>query len=330
MLLAGPDGHVQETGNGAPGLAAEAGAARALTAIMDVAAPMLRLARVPGIDAVCVGAAGMLAAPEAARTLARLLREKLDATSVCVTSDAITSHAGALGGRAGVVLAAGTGAVAIGVGDDGQMTRADGWGPRLGDEGGGAWMGLQGLRACLRALDGRGPATVLSAAAISRYGPIAGLVATIEGHPNPPQCAATFAQDVYRAAADGCSVGRDILDRAAASLAETVMAAAAPLTQHLDTARPLTPRPLAFASVGGLLALGPLLTDRLHAILQSHLPSLVAVPAQGTALDGALLLATNTRTVHEATLVREGRSDVALVPAATNQNTSNREVSDTP
>ncbi len=303
-MLAGPKGRTRSDGNGAPGLAADNGAALALAAIMTVAEPMLRAAGLLRIDALCVGAAGMLAAPDAARTLARQLCALLPATDVAVTSDAITSHAGALSGRPGVVLAAGTGAVAIGVGADGHMTRADGWGPRLGDEGGGAWIGFQGLQAFVRAQDGRGPATILSHAASQRFGPIAGLAAAIEGHANPPQFAAGFAQDVYCAASQGDIVASEIISRAAMSLAETVAAAAA----DIDL------RPMNFASVGGLLALGPLLTERMLATLRGRLPWLVAVPAEGTALDGAMLLATDTSTVHEASLVREGLSDASMHP----------------
>ncbi|MYS50866.1 ATPase, partial [Streptomyces sp. SID6013] len=80
-------------------------------------------------------------------------------------SDAVTAHAGALGGRAGVVLAIGTGSVAVGIGADGTYARVDGWGPLLGDDGSGARIGTAGLRAALRAHDGRGPATALLDAA---------------------------------------------------------------------------------------------------------------------------------------------------------------------
>lgn len=307
-LLAGPDGRVRSEGNGAPGLAADGGTEAALAAIMAVAAPLLRHAGLSHLDAVCVGAAGMLAAPDAARTLARHLCAALPTTEAAVTSDAITSHAGALGGRAGVVLAAGTGAVAIGVGADGHMTRADGWGPRLGDEGGGAWIGFSGLRACVRAQDGRGPATTLSHAALARFGPIAGLAMAIEGHANPPQFAAGFAQDVYRAAVQSDDIANDIICHAAIALAETVAAAAAGIEL----------RPMLFATVGGLLALGPLLVDPMRANLHAGMPWLVAVAAEGTALDGAMLLATETSTVHEASLVRERLSNAATHPTTTN------------
>src|SRR6185295_6497869 len=140
---------------GAPGLATPGGARAAERAVL-VAADALGL---DGVDEVVVGAAGALAAPEAARELGEALLRSLPAARAAVTSDAVLAHAGALGGEPGVVLIAGTGVVALAIGADGALRTADGWGPGLGDEGGGAWIGASGLRAALRAHDGRGPST---------------------------------------------------------------------------------------------------------------------------------------------------------------------------
>ncbi len=117
------------------------------------------------VDEVIVGAAGALAAPDAARALGDALLASLRVDRVAVTSDAVIAHAGALNGEPGVVLIVGTGVVALAIGADGALRTADGWGPWLGDEGGGAWIGAAGLRAALRAHDGRGPSTTLLDAA---------------------------------------------------------------------------------------------------------------------------------------------------------------------
>lgn len=308
LLSAGS--RVQQDGKGAPGLASPDGAASAEAAIVAVALPMLYAAGISSLSGVCVGAAGMLAAPQAARALARRLCLVMSAGEVAVTSDAITSHAGALGGQPGVVLAAGTGAVAIAIGADGVMSRADGWGPRLGDEGGGAWIGFQGLRAAMRAHDGRAPPTSLMAAA-TRLGALADIAALVESHPNPPQLAAGFAPDIYRAAEQGDAVAAEIIRRAGLRLAETVAAAASWSA----------PRPMRFTSVGGLLRLGPLLTGPILASLRTRMPWLTPVAAEGNALDGALLLVRDRGTVHETSMVREtatasGKAEPALAGAA--------------
>lgn len=286
-------------GAGARGLAAPDGADLAEAAILSVAVPLLRTAGLAQLEAVGIGAAGALAAPKTAQWLAARLCTSLPARRVAVASDATMSHAGALAGHPGVVLAVGTGAVAVAVGPDGALHRADGWGPWLGDEGGGAWLGLRGLRAVLRAADGRGPATALQAAAEARFGPLPELAAKIEGHENPPRLAASFAGDVAQAAQSGDMVAVALIGRATAMLADAVRAAAARLTGA---------GPISAAVIGGLMELGPIFTNPLFAALDGSRPALDRVPARGTALDGARLLALRTDTIHEGNVVREAAS----------------------
>jgi N-acetylmuramic acid 6-phosphate etherase len=135
---------------------------------------------------------------------------------VLIASDVAAWHAGALSGRDGVVLAVGTGAVALGV-RDGAVRQADGRGSLLGDEGGGAWIGLEGLRAAARAVDGRGPATALTA-----------LTAPTAGGSALPTAAALarVAPRVLSAARRGDQVAAGILDAGTDALARTAAAAA--------------------------------------------------------------------------------------------------------
>ena len=67
----------------------------------------------------------------------------------------------------GLLLAAGTGAIAAAVSGGYVAHRCDGYGWLLGDEGSAVWLGVEGLRAVLRSLDGRAPRTSLTTA-ISR------------------------------------------------------------------------------------------------------------------------------------------------------------------
>ena len=69
-------------------------------------------------------------------------------------SDGYTSCLGAHGGRDGALIAIGTGTVAFQI-EDGQESRAGGWGFPHGDEGGGAWLGLEAVRLTLHWLDDR-------------------------------------------------------------------------------------------------------------------------------------------------------------------------------
>jgi N-acetylmuramic acid 6-phosphate etherase len=259
---------------GAPGLAAPGGAAAAERAILAAA----RELGLDGADEVVVGAAGALAAPAAARELAEALLRSLPATRAAVTSDAVLAHAGALGGEPGVVLIAGTGVVALAIDAEGALRTADGWGPWLGDEGGGAWIGASGLRAALRALDGRGPSTALLAAARARFGDPSGWPAFA----HDARALASFAPDV--AAARGDAAAMAIMSVAAEMLATTARAAG--------------DGPLAF--VGGLSGIEELREQ------------LDLAPVKGDALDGALRLAE----IHEPHVIRVERAPPATGIAA--------------
>lgn len=247
-------------GPGAPGLASPGGARAAESAILAVARELAPA------DEVIVGAAGALTAPDAARALGFALLDSMPVKRVTVTSDAVLAHAGALDGKPGVVLVVGTGVVALAIGADGTLRTADGWGPWLGDEGGGAWIGAAGLRAALRASDGRGPATALLEAAVVRFG----APRSWPAHFTDAATLGSFAPDVLAAQDD--TVGRAIVRAAAEALAAT--------------ARALGDGPLAM--VGGLAG------------FDSLRDGLDLQPAAGDALDGALRLGQ----IHEPHLVR--------------------------
>jgi N-acetylmuramic acid 6-phosphate etherase len=247
-------------GTGAPGLAEAGGVRAAKAAILAVARELGHA------DEVIVGAAGALAAPDAARALGDALLDSLGAECVAVTSDAVIAHAGALAGEPGIVLIAGTGVVALAIGADGALRTADGWGPWLGDEGGGAWIGAAGLRAALRAHDGRGPSTTLLDAACARFGAPETWPAQLHG----AAALASFAPDVLAAEADAAAVG--IVRSAAAALAATARAAGdGPV-----------------AMVGGLAG------------VEALCEQLDLVAAAGDALDGALRLGA----IHEPYVIR--------------------------
>jgi N-acetylglucosamine kinase-like BadF-type ATPase len=290
---------------GAPGLAESGGVGAAMASVLAAAGPLLVRLGTAHLACVCVGAAGAASAPAAAREFAGLLQEALPTDRTAVTSDAVTAHAGALGGSTGVVLAAGTGAVTIGLGA-GTFTRVDGWGPWLGDEGSGAWIGRAGLRAALRAHDGRGPATALTGAAVDLFGPLDALPHAVGGTGNPARAAASFAPAVAGAATGGDAVAAAVLREAAGALAEAVVAAARQVAGDGGG-------PVPVAVTGGLTHLGRALTGPLDALLARSRPRLELRPALGDPLDGARRLAAGGCAAHEPFLVRAGRT---AAPAA--------------
>jgi len=283
------------TGDGSLGLGAANGPDVAETTILAVVEPLLTAHGVDCIDAVGVGTPGAISAQAFARRLAEQLARSLPARMVAVTSDAITSHAGALGGKPGVVLAAGTGAVAVAIDAGGQFRRVDGWGPWIGDEGSGAWLGRCGLQAAARAGDGRGPPTTLTEAAIRQFGSIGELAARLGSDPNPARSMAAFAPAVAEAARDGDSVAAQLIEAAASALARSMIAAAG----ALDTTNAVRG-----VVIGGLVNLGPVLLDPLRAILEQSDVNLELQSAEGTSIDGARHLALVDDSIHEPWVVR--------------------------
>ena len=120
------------------------------------------------VQAICLGMAGV-DRPGDSAAVASVVRGILPTAEVLVHNDAIIALAGGVGRLYGVVLIAGTGAIAYGVDAQGHSRRASGWGHLLGDEGSGYDIGLRALRAVLRAHDGRGPATTLTSRVLSAW-----------------------------------------------------------------------------------------------------------------------------------------------------------------
>ena len=274
------------TGPGSVGLAEPDGAEAVLRAVADLLGDV-RSHQVAHAQA-CVATAGHVQGSPAA-SAARLFVERFDLASCAVTSDAIASHVGALGGAPGVVLAAGTGSIAVGVSAAGEIHVVDGVGQWLGDEGSGAWIGLEGLRAAVRAHDGRGPHSLLRAAAQESYGDLDEIAVTLQASGNVPQAAARFASTVCRLAGDD-ALAASIIERAAQALASTAVTAAR-RSGHREV-----------SLVGGLQELGPALLDPWRRHLADA--GLLVVAARGSALDGAATLAVRRDLPHEPAVIR--------------------------
>lgn len=113
-----------------------------------------------GVEEVAIGATGFHQDEDATPVLDAL--RPLGVRRIHVAHDSTTSYLGALGDRPGAVVAAGTGVVTLGVGAT-EVARVDGWGYLIGNAGAGSWIGRMAMTAVMRAHDGRGPATALTA-----------------------------------------------------------------------------------------------------------------------------------------------------------------------
>lgn len=250
------------------------------------------------VGSVCAGLAGVFERWEAAPEIAGGLREISRSGEALVTSDVFTSYCGALGGvRPGAVIAAGTGAVALAVGEDGGYARADGWGYLLGDEGGGYEVGRAGLASALRAHDGRGGSEELLRRARERFGTLEGLAGWVHGSENPARVVASFAAEVAAAARDGDAEACGIWAEAGQALAKTLVAAARGV-----------PGSKSLSWTGGLFSVGDLLREPFERRVAEMLPGARLAPPAGDALYGAALLAGAPEAAPAGLVHREGKA----------------------
>jgi N-acetylglucosamine kinase-like BadF-type ATPase len=113
------------------------------------------------LDAACLGIAGVDRAGDA-RIIRDIMRRLGFRSNLLIVNDALIALVAGAGASPGVVVISGTGSIAYGVSHRGLAARAGGWGPTLGDEGSGYWIGRRALEAVVRDVDGRGPRTQLT------------------------------------------------------------------------------------------------------------------------------------------------------------------------
>jgi glucosamine kinase len=232
-------------------------------------------------DLVMLTLAGGLGAETGPMVFNALAAAGIDA-EVQVARDVLSAYFSATATPTGYLVLSGTGATSSRIVDGELAGLADGIGWLLGDEGSGFWIGHRVLRAAAADIEGRGPATALTAMVLAviddestpdedvRRPEIWKMMRRVYGR-RPVECA-EFAPLAIRAAAAGDPVARDILDGAIAGL----LTSCGSLIADDD-------RPIVLA--GGLLYDGGPLSDGLRA----RYPGRCLRASGGTA--GAALLA---------------------------------------
>lgn len=186
-----------------------------------------------------------------------------------ITTDARTSMYGANLGQPVLVVALGTGSVAMRLLADGSEQQVGGWGFNIGDEGGGAWLGKQLVRELLWQVDSlagiQSPLLQQAAAQIGRHADT--LLPWLKNA--SPNDFAALAPLVFEYAGR-CEVADKLQQRHVAAVQQLIQAG----REHFA---------LPVVLLGGLSGrTAPLLDAPCRALLQ---------PARGSALDGAYLLA---------------------------------------
>jgi glucosamine kinase len=204
-----------------------------------------------------------------------------------VKSDGYVSCLGAHDGRDGMVIAIGTGTIAFQIEGD-REERAGGWGFPHGDEGGGAWLGLEAVRLAFHALDGRIPSSPLADAVFARFDRDLDRLVGFATQANATRFA-QLAPVVIEEAGRGTPLALELLARAAGEV-DRLAAALAGRASRPD---------LPCALLGGL---APFVEPRLGPALRSRL-----VRAERDAVYGALLLIRRAVAAEEAALQPGGR-----------------------
>lgn len=203
-----------------------------------------------------------------------------------VMTDGYAGLIGALAGNPGTVVAVGTGVAAHRMLAGGPTVSCSGWGFPAGDEGGGAWIGLNAVQYLLTRLDGR------ERRASQMWEPLLDLIgdeaSAIESwlYPTNATRYASLAPTVIAAATAGDAIAREILYAAAGEIERTVTA----LDQHpAASGEPAE----SVVLIGGLAtALHPYLSRKLRQRLH---------PAAGGNLDGVMLILTGMAPPEAAT-----------------------------
>lgn len=99
--------------------------------------------------------------PEDEAFIDESLREILGTDNFKVGNDCLNAWAGSLNAKPGINLILGTGSIGFGLDDKGESMRCGGWGPLIGDESSGYYIGKRLVNYFTKQSDGRIPKTLL-------------------------------------------------------------------------------------------------------------------------------------------------------------------------
>lgn len=216
---------------------------------------------------------------------------------VALAHDSTTSYLGALGDSPGVMIACGTGVVTLAVGPS-EVARVDGWGWIIGDAGSAFWIGRCALEAAMRGYDGRRAATVLTDVVAADFDDLELAYLELQADPDRVSRVASYAAKVDQVA-DTDLVARNILDKAAAHLAESVVSAAHKVSLRRGDGPHVCALGQTFKSAR--------LTEQFMAYLTMEWPNFAIREPIGDGLAGAKLLADLGDSPLAARVVRASR-----------------------
>jgi N-acetylglucosamine kinase len=184
------------------------------------------------VEAICLGLAGVdrPADIQVAHSFVEQLKSSnslpvtwaLQPSNIVICNDALIALVGGVGHDVGIVAIAGTGSIIFGRNHQGCTKRVGGWGYILGDEGSAYHIAVQGMRAALRAYDGRSEQTILQERIREHLGlsSLENLIQVIYQQGWTVKDIAALAPIVDRAAASGDAVALTIIEDAVKELVQ--------------------------------------------------------------------------------------------------------------
>ncbi|MCB9438172.1 MAG: hypothetical protein H6673_14440 [Anaerolineales bacterium] len=203
--------------------------------------------------------------------------------TVHVENDIVIAWAAATACKPGVVVIAGTGSSAFGVNANGTRIKSLGWDYILADQGSGYWIGLQGIRAAIKAWDGRIDETPLVDYMVQHYQlekaeDMLSYAYTPEFE--KPQIA-SFSKYVSMSAEQGDVAAIEILKQAGDELGQAVCA----VIKRLGIAG----EDFTVGLIGGAFRSGEHLTDSFNAQVLGLAPKATIEPARYPPVIGAVI-----------------------------------------
>ena len=231
--------------------------------------------------ALCIGAAGITNS-----RVAECAKAVLGKTGIPykLMGDYEIAHTGALDGKEGIILIAGTGSVCYGKNRDGSTAMAGGWGHLIGDAGSGYGIGRDALSAVARMYDGYGQPTILRDLLAQELKLDTAERIVFYVYSNDKSAVAALSPVVDKAYAMSDAVATQIIRSNAEALAQLVKAVASRLNFNSCNV----------ALLGGLLenetALKAEFIDLLHSSTDLHCVSPLHSAAEGAVLEALRLL----------------------------------------
>ena len=200
-------------------------------------------------------------------------------------ADELNAFLGALAKPYGVVVVSGTGSFAMGIDRKGNRKELGGWGPVLGDEGSGYFIGLSALRAVIREYEGDGPQTALTPK-VKEYmgiGDIGQLRQKVYSDGFGRAGIGSLSRIVRTAAGEGDAVSLEIAGRAARELAD--------LAERTIRKMKMCGEPYDLALTGGVRNFGPLITEPFANQIEKEFPNIRVKDPEAEPVVGSLLIA---------------------------------------